>query len=523
MPSSDRRPQAGFPSGAPYIPDSTSNFAFYDPLNYTTNRAQRPFFATDSKFTLTAWSRLRGMALARWAYINVPFIKGAVDLNAYLTMGTGFTPKSHCKDEGLAKAYDEYYLEKTESIGFMLGESMDDLLIYDSRGADVDGDLGYIMVDDEFGEPRLQLIEGHRIKNGDVSDSRCRDGVWTDRYGRATHYNILLPGENEKTTPIPVQNFIYMAERNRPDEVRSMTNLLHALNPLQDLYEILGFAMQTAKKNSEYAAHVYTDTPGDLPFGPNYQEIMRAMNGNPPPDQPQNTPGPDIQQPGAPQQRVRFEQVWASGGKIPILRPNEKLQYYEHHTPPPEIAAWAEFIIRGIAVGMGRPYEILWNPEKIGGANTRLITALVKMRDRQRRRSFVYPKLRRVRYWILSKGIKRRELKFDPDITRCTWNPNFADISTDAGRDRREARADVMAGLDTYTGFYRDGGADYRERELPARETDFDAQCAAAQRAVAKYPGLTFETALSHIALITANANENRSSGGGGGQGGQNE
>jgi len=490
-----RRADTGI-TGAPFIPDGTWNYGYYDAVNYSTNRAARPYFATDSQYTLTTWSRLRALSLARWAYINVHFVRGAVDLMARLSVGTGFEPTTHCKDKGLARAADDYYREKTANIGFLNSESIDELLMYSSRGIDVEGDIGYLLTTDELGNEKLQTIEAHRIKNGDVTDERCRDGVWLDPYGRKQAYNVSLPGEDDKTRKISAQDFIYLAEHNRPDELRSMTNLIHALAPLQDLYEILGFAMQSAKKNSEIANIIQTDTPSDAPLGPMLEQVMRDTQ-----------PANGIQ-PAIPRQTVRYEQVYGSGGKIVILRPGEEFKSFAHAQPCPTIEQWAEFIIRGIAVGFGVPFEVLWNPEAIGGANTRMILGLLAKRLEQRRTLLKRLVLNRVRFWILGRGIQRRELKFSPDLIACSWNPKFSDITVDAGRESREARANVLAGLDTFTSYFALGGENYIEEQLPLRVSEISAQCQAARELIKTFPELTFEAAMARIAMLTQNATE---------------
>ena len=483
-------------AGAPYMPDGTGNYGMYDAVAFSTNRQNRPYFATDSKFTLNSWSRLRAMALARWAYGNVSFVKGATDLKARLSVGSGFSPSSHCSDTGLAKAYDDYYQEKTRNIGFQSGESMDELLLHDSRSIDVDGDLGFVMTEDEQREAKLQTIESHRIKNGDVTDPACRDGIWCDQYGRKAAFNVELPGEEGKTRRIEARDFIYLAERNRPDELRSMTNFIHALAPLQDLYELIGFTMQSAKKNSEYAALIETATPNTPPgIGPNFDQVMRqAMGGVAP-------------QPDTPQQRVTREQVYGSGGKIPVLRPGESFKSYFHNQPSPTIEQWAEFIIRGIAVGFGMPFEVLWNPEKLGGTSNRMVLGLLAKSLDQRNCLLKREKLNRVRFWILARGIKRRELKPSPGLFNVTWNPNFSDLTIDAGRDSRERRNNVIAGLDTFTQYASENGQSYPAM-VSVRKDEIALQCAAAQELCTKYKGLSFEAALARIALLTQNAAE---------------
>lgn len=485
-------PMAAGLDGAPYMPDGAWNYGFYDAVNYSANRAARPFFAVDSRYTLTAWTYLRALSLARWSYINVAPVKGAVDLMARLAVGTGFAPQTACADEGLARAADEYYEAETRNIGFMAGESIDELLLHDSRSVDVDGDKLDIFTEDEFGNARLQFIEGHRIRNGSADDPHCRNGVWVDDYGRRIGYQVSLPGDDpDSSRRIDAYNCIYLAERNRPDETRSVTNLIHALAPLQDLYEILNFAMISAKRNTEIAAVIQTNTPDDPPgMGARYQQIIasaanQAAQGA--------TPSSQV---------ITREQIWASGGKVVVLRPNESFKSYNNQQPNPQIETWAEFVIRLIAVGFGVPFEILWNPEAIGGANTRLITALLRQRLIQRRTFVFFPKLSRVRFWLNGRAVKKRIFtpKQFAQILPHTWQPKFSDVTIDAGRESRERRANVLSGLDTHTGYYMENGESYLNAALPTRERDVTAQCAAAERIIKAYEKLDFTTALLLIA-----------------------
>jgi hypothetical protein len=467
----------------------------YDALQFSANRATRPFFATDSRYTLTAWKRLQALSLSRWAYINVPFVRAAVDLMARLSVGTGFTCHSLARDTGWGRQADWITANAFKNIGFTGGESMDELLMHDCRGCDVDGDLGYVMTEDENQSAKLQLIEGHRIKKGDVTDEACVDGVWFDAYARRVGYNVLLPGENERTRAVAVQNFIYMAERNRPDEVRTMGAMVHALAPIQDLYEMLGFEMSAVKKNSEIGLTVETPTPDRPPLGPPvdiFQQGAVAGVGD---------------QPGTPKQYVTREMIYGGGGKVVVLGTGEKLMAHDHKRPGSGIENWSKFIIRGIAAGYGLPFEVLWDPEAIGGANTRMITALLRARLEQRRETLIFPKLARVRFWVLARAIKRGELPFNPDITKVEFQPNFYDITVDAGRESRERRANVLQGLDTFTGFFAEDGKSYAD-QLKVREEEIGAQCEAAERLTQKFPGLSFSAALARIAMLTPNANE---------------
>jgi hypothetical protein len=206
--------------------------------------------------------------------------------------------------------------------------------------------------------------------------------------------------------------------------------------------------------------------------------------------------------PGQPAQYYTREQIFGSGGKVVVMRPGEKVKAHDHTRPAPGMPAWVELTVRGACVGMGTPYEVMWNPETIGGANTRLITALLRARLDQRRNALVFPKLRRARFWLLARAIKRGELPPNPDMAAVEFQPNFTDITVDAGRESRERRQNVMQGLDTFTGYFAENGESY-EKQLVLREAEVGAQLAAAERLVKKYPALSFESALARIAMLS--------------------
>ena len=138
-----------------------------------------------------------------------------------------------------------------------------------------------------------------------------------------------------------------------------------------------------------------------------------------------------------------------------------------------------------------------------------MILGLLGKRLEQRRDMLKRAKLNRVRFWILSKGIKRGELKASPGLFKCAWNPNFSDLTVDAGRESRERRANVLAGLDTFTSYFSENGSNYSQ-EVKVRQSEIGLQCEAALALCEKYPKLPFEAALTRMAMLTPNANEMR-------------
>lgn len=121
----------------------------------------------------------------------------------------------------------------------------------------IQGDVGLLKLRDA----RLQAIEGDRIRNltgattaGD--SAQWVHGVKTDTAGRALAYAIHKRrpyGGFEFERTVPASSLVLHGHFDRFDQVRGISPLTSALNPLRDVYENFDYALAKAKITQLFA------------------------------------------------------------------------------------------------------------------------------------------------------------------------------------------------------------------------------------------------------------------------------
>ncbi len=122
----------------------------------------------------------------------------------------------------------------------------------------VDGDFGFL----KLASGQVQGIESDRIKNPDGQSGQWTHGVRMDGAGAANAYSIhKRTGTNSLTFErvIPADNFILHGHFDRYDQVRGISPLASALNPLRDVYESFDYALAKAKVSQLFAFAMYRE------------------------------------------------------------------------------------------------------------------------------------------------------------------------------------------------------------------------------------------------------------------------
>jgi len=128
----------------------------------------------------------------------------------------------------------------------------------------VGGDVGII----KLATGHMQAIENDRIRNpeSDLSEqpngTRWANGVKVNKYGRALAYGVArrINGgsafEAEKT--ISAGRMLLHGFFHRYDQVRGVSPIAAALNPLRDVYEGFDYALAKAKVSQMFALAIYS-------------------------------------------------------------------------------------------------------------------------------------------------------------------------------------------------------------------------------------------------------------------------
>ncbi len=425
-----------------------------------------PAVADDSDKTLTPSARKQVLGLARYLHANNGMVRGAVaDLTRY-SVGGGLVPQSQASPE-IAEAYENFWREWSKIADATGRRSFEQLQQLASIRMDVDGDAGFVLRKTATGYPQLQLVEGHAI-GSDSEDKGWFDGVRVTPDGQPLAYRVLGPDKTH--TDIAARDFILLAETERAGQQRGLSALAHALDHVRDVADILSYE-KTGVKMAASVGIAITTQAGAVDEGASYIESGA--------DAPVSAGGSPLE---------TFE-----AGMVPRLRIGEKIESFSSNRPNPSFTGFIEHLLRDVSVGLGLPFEFIWNAEKLGGASQRFVLAKAQRRFEQRQSYLTGALLNRVWGWVIASAIKRGDLPKSDDWWRVRWQAP-AKITVDVGREANANRDDIRMGLRTLQEDAGERGVDWMElRGQAERET---ADLIARAQRVAKETGVDFQTVL---------------------------
>lgn len=394
--------------------------------------------ASDSRADIGDIDRMRLVALSRKCYLNNAIVKGSITDLARYSVGSGIKalPKSGDTSwDQQAKEWWEswgHYPEVTGRYDFATLQ----LLI--SECIDRDGEVFIVLTKTKDGTgAALQVIEGHRVQTPpDKADNKnIFDGVEMDKLNRPKAYFVLSSEEN--FTRVPAEDMIHIFEPERPDQVRGYPRISVSLNQCLDRDELLRLEMQATKAASTISLVATSKSGGTSGiFGP--------LTNNETVD------------------NKTMETVWG-GGAILRMRSDQDIKSFQLNRPNADLNAHLEQYIRSVALGLGLPYEFVWDSSKVSGANTRLITAKAARRFEQRQNLLIAQALRRIWRYAAAVAIKNGDLPVNANYFKVSWVCPRS-ITVDHGRDAQSDIALVEAGLMSRAEYFGSYGQDWEEQ-----------------------------------------------------------
>jgi lambda family phage portal protein len=400
--------------------------------------------ATDSKEDITELDRMRLVALSRRVYYNNAIVKSAITDIARYSVGPGIRVMPKSGDEAwdeLAKNWWKNWCTYPEVTGRFDFATLQLLL---SEAIDRDGEI-FMLLTKTKDERRaqVQVVEAHRIQTPpDLQDSdNVFDGVVLDRLGRPLAYHVLRP--DGKFQKVSAEDMIHLFEPERADQVRGYPRIAVAINTVLDRDELLKLEMQATKAASVISL-VATSKTGNSAglFGPQTKDEEKTM-----------------------------ETVWG-GAALLRLRGDQDIKSFQLNRPNDRLDQHLEQYIRATCLGLQLPYEFVWDSSKIGGANTRLITAKAARRFEQRQQLLINQALRRVWRYAAAVAIKSGDLAPNRNWFDVDWIPPRS-ITVDNGRDAAADIALIEAGLMSRAEYFGSYGQDWEEhtRQITREKT----------------------------------------------------
>lgn len=454
-------------------------WGYFDALSFSRGRSEMRAVARDAKDTFGPIDRLQLLAAARRLKENVGFVKGAVRDIRKFSIGEGIRSISFCEDLSVRDAYDEYF-DTWSEIGEVTqkydGRMIDCML---SEAIDIDGDIGIVLTETSGKYPQIQVIEGHCIGDGGMFgvEEGYWDGVKLNSLGRPVAYRIKTKiGSDDKWETVLARDFIHLFDPSRMSSVRGISGLAHGIHHIIDKRDTLALLKLGIKVDSAMGVAIIGSNSAQPTFGRQTQVKTGAAT--------------DTGAANAPQ---TYEEM--QGGAVFRLDKGQDVKTISSDRPSPNVQTFLHYIDRDVANGLHVPIEFVWDSSSLGGSGNRLIIKKAERTFSDRQRLLIRAK-RRIRNYVIAKGINRGDLPYVEDWYRCRFQTPSR-LTVDVGREADANREDVFAGLRTEQ-------EDYSERGLDLWEARDDIQEAAddlLQRAVElmeKYGkhGLTFDQAI---------------------------
>ncbi len=406
----------------------------YDAANWSPTRGRVPGSAPrDSKLDLSPGVRSELVRRSRYLHRNSGFVRELVSNMAIYSTGDGIRPQAQSPNDDWNHRAEELFSRwavRCEITGRFSFEECQSLVC---RGMDVDGEYFALKTRNGLGEPRIQLIETHRI--GDSSDETF-DGVGLAADGSPIFYRLL---EDTFHRDVPASSMLHIFEAESVSAVRNGPTIQHSINHVLDEMELLALEKHAVKDNAD-VARVLKTARGELDESGDFSVGEAEGTG----------PGSDPRQ---------LQKI--IGGKLVALKPDESLDSFESNRPSPTFTGFLQHLRRDSALGV-LPYEFAADSSSIGGAGVRLVVAKADRRFSFRQLVLINRFIEPVWAYVIADAISRGQLPAQPGWWKisCTTPRR---ITVDAGREAQQNRADVEMGLKTLSQSFGELGLDFEE------------------------------------------------------------
>ena len=417
----------------------------FEAANWSPRRGTVPgAFPTDARNELTPGVRAELVRKSRYLHKNSGFVRELVANMAIYSTGDGIRVQAQSGNPAWNRAAEDYFALWAARCEVTRRFSFEECQSIVCRGIDIDGEYFVHKTRDADGEPRIQLIESHRI--GDAFGAKeTIDGVGLDAWGAPVFYRVVE--DDGKTRDLPAESLLHLFEPEWAGGVRSHPTLQHSINHILDEIELLALEKHAVKDNAD-VSRILKTARGELDDNGDF--VVGQPGGNNEASDP-----------------VSLQKI--VGGKLVALKPDESLDSFQSNRPSPTFTGFLEHLRRDSALGF-IPFEFAADSSKVGGAGVRLIVAKADRRFSFRQMILERRLIRPVWAYVIGDAIDRG---FLPPIAGwwkiATVPPRR--VTVDAGREAQQNRSDVEMGLKTLSDHYSELGADFGE-EIERRASD---------------------------------------------------
>jgi lambda family phage portal protein len=394
--------------------------------------------AQDSKVDISNGDRTRLLGLSRKLFYNNALVRSAIRDKATYSVGSGIKPQANSGDPAWDDAAEAWWAEWAKSPEISGRHDMRRLQVLVSEAIDRDGEIFCVLTSKRDGMPAVQVVESHRVANPPDKGDEIVDGVTLDRFARPVAYHVVEGDtfSNRASRRIQADLMLHVYEPERPDQVRGYPAVAVALNNLLDRDELLRFEMQAAKIGSSIGLVVQNATGATGAEG--FFGDLSKNSG----------------------ETLTRETVFG-GGMIPRLKATERIESFMMNRPNEKLDAHLEQYIRAAALGLGLPYEFIWDTSAVGGVAQRFIIQKAARAFAARQDVLISSFLNKLWNYAIANAVRSGQLPMNPNWRSVHWQTPRS-ITVDVGREAQARRDDVKAGLMTLADFFGEQGLDWK-------------------------------------------------------------
>lgn len=418
--------------------------ARYEGASRVPNRSLIPGTIRGARWDVNQYERAEIVRKSRYFEKNNAFVNRLADLFEQYTVGQGLSFFPSSEDDLWNAAALRYWRDWQKFADLSSRLSFGTLQGIISRALFIDGEIFILLTRGETGNPRVQLIESHRVKNPNniPSDITVVDGIEIDGRGRPVAYYIASDtyGGGETFSRQDAAFVIHVFEPGRTGQLRGLPMLYPVLNDLHDLDDLQVFEMTAAKHAAEVTNVIKTAT-GEV----NDEDLIRGT-----------ATGSD----GA-ERNDYYRDVF--GPQAKVLKHGDDFQQFKTERPTAATSGYWDYLTSKICAGVGIPKEIVL-PTSMQGTSMRSVLDIANAFFRSRS-SVIADHVRRVYEYVIEVGIQTDASlqPSPPDWFRCTYRSPRA-VNVDVGRNSSAAIAEFKSGMRTLQNFYAETGEDWREQ-----------------------------------------------------------
>ena len=297
-------------------------------------------------------------------------------------------------------------------------------------------------------EPRIQLIETHRIANKDVRNGSEAEQQekWIDgiRVDHQTGKPIALGVKNDQgdVKPIRWSSVIQVAELESPSAYRAIPTLSHSINHFLDESEILAQEKANVKAAGD-VINVLKRKSGILeegtdfaPYGGNDFDENGEMSSDP----------------------KALANI--TGQKTLAIYDDEEYQSIESNRPNNTFNGFIDLLREDSLLG-GTPGALAIGGKSLSGATNRLMVAKAERKFKARTR-IMANFAEAVWFFVIGDAIDRGELTPVKGWSNISVTPPRS-LTVDSGRESEANRRDVDAGIKLVSDSYEEQGGDFMD------------------------------------------------------------